>query len=681
MTTMRVLMEHCQNGQSSELEEDAPMGHSHCNTCIKVTKCAVQPTLNQSCEIVACELNCGFRFHACKLSEHRLLCPNEKVACINAGNGCPVTLIRHQRARHLETCPASVVICTMEWNRWPVCSQERQMHVPFHVPNPRAKEGQLDIALALRDQRMLNEWMKVPRRTRRVLRNSLTKCFPAVPLQSWPSSEGFVPVVAPSSVAEEDEMMWDCKKAPPGLQSSVCSELYKVTRGNLDECTTDSLIHITAKSHTSQYNGSPDLVNSETSTVEESSINGVEYTNRSPSTHLNGILRQQTEIGTCQSSYTQANKRILNNSQSDTSVGLNMESNLNCLEMTEENKENMPDNLNVFESSYNEEQNGHFSVCFVNNTQVSEIFSASMTDHASSIIPPPPSSPPMIVSLGLDLTLESITRYQTKPKNMYTFLCAQEFRRDEYSWHYKNVHSDIHGGLNGWLEHRCPLAHYGCMYSLRRFYPMVKGSTVIHNDTLESFGVKPFVPYEIPVLKRCPKFTSAVQSTTKKAHNFPGFNVQNSEDMQDWSLISSQHLALCQLPFEVLRHVCRFLDSFSLCNLALTCRRLREVCCSLLEERGLVVQQWKKRYIGSKVSWTIAYKRWFFSTAFTPVRQWGFEEEDHMSNHLRSCVCFERNVESKPYFHIFGCEPDPSLHAKLVANNREHSGSPVTEGS
>lgn len=53
---------------------------------------------------------------------------------------------------------------------------------------------------------------------------------------------------------------------------------------------------------------------------------------------------------------------------------------------------------------------------------------------------------------------------------------------------------------------------------------------------------------------------------------------------------------------------CLSLRCFSLCNLALTCRRLREVCCSLLEERGLVVQQWKKRRIGSRVTWTVAYK-------------------------------------------------------------------------
>ena len=137
--TMRVLMDK----QASEVELQTAIGHSHCNTCIKVSKCMVQPVRNESCAVVSCELNCGFRFHACKMVEHRLLCPNEKVACINAGNGCPVILTRNQRAQHLEICPASVVMCTMEWNRWPVCSQERQLHVPFHVPNPRAKEGQL----------------------------------------------------------------------------------------------------------------------------------------------------------------------------------------------------------------------------------------------------------------------------------------------------------------------------------------------------------------------------------------------------------------------------------------------------------------------------------------------------------------------------------------------------------
>ena len=50
--------------------------------------------------------------------------------------------------------------------------------------NLHAKYGQLDVALALRDQRVLNEAMKAPRSTRRALRNPLTQRFPAVPLTS-----------------------------------------------------------------------------------------------------------------------------------------------------------------------------------------------------------------------------------------------------------------------------------------------------------------------------------------------------------------------------------------------------------------------------------------------------------------------------------------------------------------
>ena len=39
---------------------------------------------------------------------------------------------------------------------------------------------------------------------------------------------------------------------------------------------------------------------------------------------------------------------------------------------------------------------------------------------------------------------------------------------------------------------------------------------------------------------------------------------------------------------------CSFLDGFSLCNLSLTCSLLRSVCCSLLEEKGMVLQEWSK---------------------------------------------------------------------------------------
>ena len=74
-------------------------------------------------------------------------------------------------------------------------------------------------------------------------------------------------------------------------------------------------------------------------------------------------------------------------------------------------------------------------------------------------VPVPPSGPPpdnlrLMEVLGLDINVEWIAPYQHKPKSMYTFLCAQVFRREEFAWHFQNMHGDIMSNLNGWLEQR-----------------------------------------------------------------------------------------------------------------------------------------------------------------------------------------------------------------------------------
>ena len=86
---------------------------------------------------------------------------------------------------------------------------------------------------------------------------------------------------------------------------------------------------------------------------------------------------------------------------------------------------------------------------------------------------PPPPAPPhdLHTSMRFDIKVETVTRLQVKPRSMYTFLCGAELRRDQWEGHCRNVHSDIHGGLNNWLEARCPLAAYGCGFAARRLYP------------------------------------------------------------------------------------------------------------------------------------------------------------------------------------------------------------------
>ena len=321
-------------------------------------------------------------------------------------------------------------------------------------------------------------------------------------------------------------------------------------------------------------------------------------------------------------------------------------------------------------------------------TKIKDINGQSGSYSSKRIVPEPPPAPAITLKqiLALDLNIESITRYQAKPKSMYTFLCAQQFRRDEYLWHFKNVHSDIHGGLSGWLEHRCPLATYGCTYSTRRLHPTPKGSKLVHNNIIEAFGVQPHVPNEHlgqttetsslsklsvrdsnhaenvatqkdVILPNCDVDYNTKESTpeilTSKDYDSAVYingnadlikkdvtnavicdskeDVRNSdvekltedeEAMDDCDQTngvteildnipqedSSDCDMLTSLPFEVLMHIIKFLDPFSLGNIALTNKALREVACSLLETRGIVLLHWERQRIGLKVTWQTIYK-------------------------------------------------------------------------
>ena len=59
-------------------------------------------------------------------------------------------------------------------------------------------------------------------------------------------------------------------------------------------------------------------------------------------------------------------------------------------------------------------------------------------------------------------------------------------------FHLRNVHSDIHGGLNNWIEARCPLSSYGCGFAVRRVYPgSDPRASIVYSQEITSFGVRP----------------------------------------------------------------------------------------------------------------------------------------------------------------------------------------------
>lgn len=111
------------------------------------------------------------------------------------------------------------------------------------------------------------------------------------------------------------------------------------------------------------------------------------------------------------------------------------------------------------------------------------------------LVPPPPPPVPKCNTLSLEIGIRSYAFFHRKPRAMYTFRCGMDFRKDELAAHSKDIHSDIHGGLNGWIEHRCPLFQYGCTFVHRRLSPLSafdltqsSQSTIVYNESLETFA-------------------------------------------------------------------------------------------------------------------------------------------------------------------------------------------------
>lgn len=685
----------------------------------------IRPEASVSCDLMGCPLVCGAVFHSCKLNEHRLLCPYERVPCLNRGFGCPFTLARVKMAQHLETCPASVVCCTMEWNRWPVSYADRKSYE--NLSKEVCDVEQLDMALALQDQRMLLESLKVA--------TTVTKALEEQNLDNSSPQE---------SDRENDLVIDDLNEVVEGtynepFQDSVEDRSFNANLDILNSPSNIDLIvdHISGEeqneacSSVRDVNG--DLRNDttkESDTDSDSDLGAVggadcafpvdleegddwlETSGCSESSEEEGELTDGIElnglhnevIGDNHQVRLESVNRSSNISQAlpDHSIPVPevaqlpqrslplpiplpnlMHNNLlhplpfryedRWLERKLENLQllrsmglftingrrtlfsdpyffkskmedkavdtsdldvaddpmglhgidlitaallfclgDSPGGRGISDSRFVDGYRIDFgtqtfslpSAILATSTMVGDIASASACDHAS----PQLSNPSPFHTLRLDLVLECVARYQTKQRSMFTFVCGQLFRRDEFSSHFKNVHGDIHAGLNGWMEQRCPLAYYGCTYSQRRFCPSVQGFRIIHDRHLGSFGVQPGLAEGEPLSK---------------------INICQSKSHCD-------HLS--DLPFELLQHIASFLDGFSLCQLSRVSRNMRDVCASLLQSRGMVVLIWEKiKQADGNSSWQIQDKVWRFSTAFDTVNEWKFANISSMADHLKTC--------------------------------------------
>lgn len=779
--------------------------HTHCVSCVS-RRCTVKPEHGTSCDLLACPLVCGAVFHSCKVVEHRLLCPLERVPCLNHSIGCPFMLARGKMAEHLEVCPAGVVCCTMEWNRWPVNEEDYRSYE--RLSRDADEEEQLDMILALQDQRTMLASLKL-------LSLAPTKCPERKPQLAEMREKPSVieDVMVPTTSLEEDmdeASVSGCSKdiisnGINGLNEEHYGELYQTTVETTKSLSAalDVLIHLKASDtqcppmsvsaaqpklngelheallmkedsgsncdkiasgvsglneelqpqrhhtlmelgrnlasalgalgdavkgsepsciviktnggihqpvpvecadvemkdsssenevafgavggihdgdsdklpgHVSEnlcqdpsirlgdedeqnlYNNYHNAVASRRS--QEHSMEPTEIDERSEhggsrefigplNPHRPEVRHERATVVMQEASESQApllqppvhaQALVVPRDSVLPSLGLDFEDQaferklqnlqllrnfmplaLNgrkgcfsesfpqrqqCCKMEDKavdtsdlEQEPQEDPFGLGEIDFTaaallfclEESSRacrisdtiyglrvHFgtqtfsfpAAILATSTMVGEVASASACDRGVSRL----SQPSPFCTLRLDLTLEQLMprpSWAPREGSMFTFECGQLFRREEFLSHFRNVHGDIHSGLNGWMEHRCPLAYYGCTYSQRRFCPTRQGSKVVHDRHLRSFGVRPLM--DVVTEPGCDRLST--------------------------------------LPFEILQHVARFLDGFSLCQLSMVSRTMRDVCASLLQTRGMVVVQWEKRqYPDGRRSWQIKDK-------------------------------------------------------------------------
>ncbi|CAN9501106.1 unnamed protein product [Ophioblennius macclurei] len=660
------------------------LGHAHCDSCFS-RRCRRRVDASESCALATCRLHCGALFHLCKEEEHLQLCPNVRVPCINAQHGCPLQLPRSSRAAHLQNCPASVVCCSMEWNRWPANDAHSHLNTELHenLLRERRRGGCLDLAMALKDQDRLFHSLK------------MKKLFPEL-IQTVEQEE---------EEEREEERMEEMRRKEKEKQRKAQLEKEAAVRdagGHTWESFSSFNIQVPELKDDNSDDDDPVELDLELSQEEREALaragvdaNLLENYNawermfsmemggcreagdsaaagrgrgrgrgRGQGQGLGAIVEEESTCmgaaaaasGPCRSASGPSASCMANDFvygcvepmkittvrtfKIPTSFAARQGRIRNPGFYRRESKAVDTSDLGVPASempvweevqasllcSLERELRGHLiaeSVCSDallqdEGTQTYSFLSApfrrktSLADLTTGKRP----------ELHLQLQVESVTSRHHKASSAFTFLCGHTFQRREYCTHYKNVHEDIQMGVNGWFEQRCPLAYLGCTFSQKRFRPSTHDADVNYNEDLGFFSLHP-----------------TIHGSLEEAQGSRGGGEGGDAEEED---------SLSSLPYEVLCHMASFLDSLSLSQLALVSRLMRQVCWSLLQERGMVTLVWEKKTSSQgRATWSVKQKVWQFSTLFSPVDTWSFKDAPSISEHLKTCPHYERESKTE----------------------------------
>ncbi|NXN14040.1 FBX40 protein, partial [Indicator maculatus] len=699
--------------------QKAPPGqHRHCERCFN-RHCHAPIELSVSCMVISCRLHCGATFHMCKEEEHQLLCPLEQVSCLNSAYGCPFSMARFKLAKHLQACPASVVCCSMEWNRWPNVDSDTTLHK--NIMKETLNEECLDTALALRDQKILFRTLKVanffPEWRKKDEVEELMD-------EAMGGQEGAVGGVACGSQGDENQLSElsqrereDLAKDKDGMDLGSYKTWENIFSKELQACKvtgsaanveqkTEQASSISASAHhsansTEGAKGVPDGAEKAKDQKPEQVPPSTEMTGLAPwqegvlerlkkevgvgdynmyLVHHGGMLIRFGQLAACtpkEKDFVYGNleaqevKTVYTfkvpvsycgkRARLGDALGHRIPTSDKLVDTSELgiNLEELP-KANIVKATLlcalEKELKGHeiseargIDGLFVDFA--TQTYSFPLDPFSSNAVLADMLDEKSPLELHMELYTECVTRRHNKSSSAFTFTCSHFFRRDEFPSHFKNVHADIQSCLDGWFQHRCPLAYLGCTFVQNHFRPDGLKAKVIYSKHLKTFAIKPEVDTLLAESGKC-NFTLTKRGRSK-------------------DLLSS-------LPVEVLKYIAGFLDSFSLSQLSQVSVLMRDICATLLQERGMVLLVWeKKRYSHGGSSWRARKKAshcdtgkkriWQFSSLFSSVNKWQHNDVMCMSEHLKHCPFYQVEHKTDPVLLTGMCESREQTQKTLVS--------------
>lgn len=608
--------------------------HEHCDNCYSA-RCQLPLQITLSCLVVKCAKGCGSVFHQCKQEEHQLLCLNETVPCLNASYGCPLSMTRGRLAKHLEVCPASVVCCSQEWNRWPAAETDLSFY--RNVSENLGSGDDLDVAAALRDQEMLFRSIK------------MENVFPEFVQQDSPlDPDG-------GSLEVKGERSNSCSGACSELHGDGCLAMEVEEVKELSQEEREALATSRSVESLESYASWEKMFNKEKQGCQQTAKNldrkheeekdlegpsggGCGRNDTTAALTVNngesgwapwqdGILERLSR----EANIAEYNMYVVHNGAMLINFGQLaactprekdfVYGGLDPIEIQSVHTFNVPTSYRakrfhlkdpLLKAAVHQgvdtadlgqpatglplydvvaatllcclerELKGHqvsesagVDGLYVDvGTQTYSFAAAAFRKDTSLADLLSASSRPR--RLHLQVQTESVTRRHNRRSSAFSYACGRFFRRDECCGHFRNVHADIQASLSGWLQQRCPLAYLGCTYTQTRLEPAGHPAAVKFCRGASSFVLQPEVDSSL--------------------------RVGNSREVRQEAGRHADSLSC--LPLEVLQLIASHLDSYTLSQLALVSRLMREVCATLLQDRGMVSLKWeKKTYTHGGSSW------------------------------------------------------------------------------